>query len=84
MNIVEVTDKLVVEITMVNSNTAPYSFFEILGIKDYRIVDANDNIIVENKNLEPTAYKEEILRQLREYEQVSGTTILPKEEQDMY
>lgn len=52
LNIVEVTDKLVVEITMVNSNTAPYSFFEILGIKDYRIVDANDNVIVENKNLE--------------------------------
>ena len=52
LNIVEVSDKLVVEITMVNSNTAPYSFFEILGIKDYRIVDANDNVIVENKNLE--------------------------------
>lgn len=80
----EVTDKLVVEITMVNSNTAPYSFFEIFGIKDYRIVDANDNLIVENKNLEPTAYKEEFLWQLREYEQVYGTTILPKEEQDMY
>ena len=26
------------------------------------------------------AYKKEILRQLREYEEVSGTTILPKEE----
>ena len=52
LKIVEVSDKLVVEITMVNPNEAPYSFFEMFGIKDYKIVDANDNIIAENENLE--------------------------------
>ncbi len=52
LNIIEVTDKLVVEITMLNFNEAPYSFFEMFGIKDYKIVDANDNVIAENENLE--------------------------------
>ena len=39
LNIVEVSDKLVVEITMVNFKEAPYSFFEMFGIKNYKIVE---------------------------------------------
>ena len=52
LNIIEVSDKLVVEITMVKPKEAPYSFFEMFGIKDYKIVDANGNVIGENENLE--------------------------------
>lgn len=55
MNIIEVSDKLVVEITMVNFKEAPYSFFEMFGIKNYKIVDANGKVIVENENLEMSA-----------------------------
>ena len=55
LNIVEVSDKLVVEITMVNFKEAPYSFFEMFGIKNYKIVDANGKVIVENENLEMSA-----------------------------
>ncbi len=44
----------------------------------------HNNIRIRAKKVMSPAYKKEILRQLREYEQVSGTTILPKEEQDMY
>ena len=55
LNIVEVSDKLVVEITMVKSKEAPYSFFEMFGIKKYKIVDRNGNVIVENENLEMSA-----------------------------
>ena len=55
LNIVEVSDKLVVEITMVNFKEAPYSFFEMFGIENYKIVDANGNVIVENENLEMSA-----------------------------
>ena len=55
VNIIEVSDKLVVEITMVKPNEAPYSFFEMFGIKKYKIVDANGNVIVENENLEMSA-----------------------------
>ena len=55
MNIIEVSDKLVVEITMVNFKEAPYSFFEMFGIKKYKIVDTKDNVIVENENLEMSA-----------------------------
>ena len=55
LNIVEVSDKLVVEITMVKPNEAPYSFFEMFGIKKYKIVDTNGNVIVENENLEMSA-----------------------------
>ena len=55
LNIVEVSDKLVVEITMVKPKEAPYSFFEMFGIKKYKIVDTNGNVIVENENLEMSA-----------------------------
>ena len=55
LNIIEVSDKLVVEITMVNYNEAPYSFFEMFGIKDYKIIDVVGNVIVENENLEMSA-----------------------------
>ena len=55
VNIIEVSDKLVVEITMVKPNEAPYSFFEMFGIKKYKIVDTNGNVIVENENLEMSA-----------------------------
>ena len=55
MNIIEVSDKLVVEITMVNFKEAPYSFFEMFGIKNYKIVDANGKVNVENENLEMSA-----------------------------
>ena len=55
VNIIEVSDKLVVEITMVNFKEAPYSFFEMFGIKNYKIVDANGKVILENENLEMSA-----------------------------
>ena len=55
LNIVEVSDKLVVEITMVKPKEAPYSFFEMFCIKKYKIVDTNGNVIVENENLEMSA-----------------------------
>lgn len=44
----------------------------------------HNNIRIRAKKVMSPAYRKEILRQLREYEQVSGTTILPKEEEDMY
>lgn len=52
LHIMEVTDKLVVEITMLYSDDAPYSFFEMFGLKDYKIIDINGNVVVENENLE--------------------------------
>ena len=55
LNIIDVSDKLVVEITMVKPKEAPYSFFEMFGIKKYKIVDTNGNVIVENENLEMSA-----------------------------
>ena len=59
LDVIEVSDKLVVEITMENSNEAPYSFFEMFGIKDYKIVDANDNVVAENENLEMSSILED-------------------------
>lgn len=40
----------------------------------------HNSIRIRAKKVMSPAYKKEILRQLREYEQVSGTSILPKEE----
>lgn len=52
LSIIDVTDKLVVEITMLNLNEAPYNSFELFGIEKYKIVDANGKAIVENEKLE--------------------------------
>lgn len=52
INIMDITDKLVVEITMMHSNEAPYSFFETFGIQEYKIIDVNGNVVMENEILE--------------------------------
>ena len=44
----------------------------------------HNNIRIRAKKVMSPAYEKEILRQLREYEQVSGTTILPEEEGAKY
>lgn len=49
LNIVEVSDKLAVEIVFVNPEQSPYSFFETFGIKEFKIVDMNGNVIKEGK-----------------------------------
>ena len=40
----------------------------------------HNNIRIRAKKVMSPAYEKEILRQLKEYEQVSGTSILPKED----
>ncbi len=47
LNIVEVSDKLAVEIAFVNPDQPPYSFFETFGIKEYKIVDMDGNVVDE-------------------------------------
>lgn len=52
MSIVEVSDILTVELEMVNPDVAPYSVFDTFGIKEYKIMDVNGNVITENKETE--------------------------------
>ena len=52
LNVIDVTDELTVEITMLKPTDAPYSFFELFGIEEYKIVDANGNTVVDNETLE--------------------------------
>lgn len=51
VSIINVTDQLIVEITMLDPNVAPYSETDMLGIEEYKITDANGNTIVENEEL---------------------------------
>lgn len=51
VSIINVTDQLIVKITMLDPNVAPYSETDMLGIEEYKITDANDNTIVENEEL---------------------------------
>ena len=53
LNITEVSNKLKVDLIMLNPSVAPYNTFEKFGIKDYKIIDMNGNIITEG-NLEKT------------------------------
>lgn len=59
VNIMDVTDKLVVELTMIHSNEAPYSIFETFGIQEYKIMDANGNVVAENETLEMAVITED-------------------------
>ena len=51
--IAEVNDSLEVNITFVDAQKAPYSFFDTLGIRNYQILDQNGRMIV--KGAETTA-----------------------------
>ena len=46
MRIIEVTDELVIELTMMKPQIAPYSSFDTSGIGEYKIVDINDKTIL--------------------------------------
>ena len=59
VNIMDVTDKLVVELTMIHSNEAPYSIVETFGIQEYKIMDANGNVVAENETLEMAVITED-------------------------
>lgn len=47
INIIEVTDELTVEISMVDLNAVPYSTFELFGVAEYKIVDMDGKKILE-------------------------------------
>ena len=50
VKIAEVTDELIVEISMVDPKVVPYSLFELFGLNNYKIVDINGKTIVETKD----------------------------------
>ena len=52
LNVIDVTDELTVELTMLKPNDPPYSVFQTFGIEEYKIVDANGNTVIENEILE--------------------------------
>ena len=43
-----VSDELTIEMTMVKPDDVPYSTFEMLGIQNYKIVDTDGEVIVED------------------------------------
>ena len=55
MKVVNITDELIVEVTMLEPNIAPYSFFEMFGINEYKIVDEAGNTVMENEPIEMSA-----------------------------
>lgn len=48
ISIVEVSKEIKLEINMINPKVAPYSSFELFGIKSYEIVDESGNVIVKD------------------------------------
>lgn len=52
MKVANITDELIVEFTMLEPDTAPYSFLEMFGINEYKIVDEDGNTVIENESIE--------------------------------
>lgn len=48
IGIIEVTDELILEVNIINREVAPYNLFEMFGMENYKIIDMNGDIIVEN------------------------------------
>lgn len=49
LSVIGVTDRLTVEITMLNPGTVPCASFELFGIHKYQIIDGSGNIVAENE-----------------------------------
>lgn len=47
VKITEVKEELTLEISMLDSNVAPYSVFELFGVKNYKIIDMDGKNIAE-------------------------------------
>lgn len=52
MKVVNITDELIVEVTMLEPDNAPYSFLEMFGMNEYKIVDEDGNTVMENEPVE--------------------------------
>ncbi len=52
LTVINVTDKITVEMAMVYPGQAPYSELEMFGIENYRIVDRDGNVIMEGATTE--------------------------------
>ena len=47
VKVTDVTDELILEISMINPNAAPYSSFELFGLESYKLVDMDGKKIFE-------------------------------------
>ena len=52
LKVIDVSDELTVEVTMLNPKTVPYSTFELFGIEKYKIVNMDNKVIVEGVTTE--------------------------------
>ncbi len=52
LKVLNVADELIIEVTMVKPNVAPYSVFELMGVEEYNVVDKDGNVIAEGKTTE--------------------------------
>lgn len=54
LRVIEDKNTLVVEVTMLNPQTAPYNSFEVLGVESYKVVDENGAVVLEGTTTEMT------------------------------
>ena len=52
LKVIDVSNELTVEVTMLNPKTVPYSTFELFGIEKYKIVNMDNKVIVEGVTTE--------------------------------
>ena len=52
INVIDTTDGLTIELTILKPTDPPYSVFQTFGIEEYKIIDANGNTVIENEMLE--------------------------------
>ena len=50
LSLTEISNKLEIDLTMLNPSIAPYNIFEKFGIKDYKIIDTDGNIVTEGNS----------------------------------
>ena len=72
LKITEIADALTIEMTLLQPNVAPYSFFDVVGIGAYKVLDTNGKIVLKGEETESAEIVEGKVTVYIPLEQISG------------
>jgi len=58
LRIIEVADELTIELTLLQPNVAPYSFIDVIGIGEYKVLDTNGKTVLKGEETDSAAIAE--------------------------
>lgn len=72
LKITEIADALTIEMTLLQPNVVPYSFFDVVGIGEYKVLDTNGKTVLKGEATESAEIVEGKVTVHIPLEQISG------------